>query len=207
MLVVDNFYANPDSVRAEALKRPYEQPENYSGWRTRPYHQRDIKARIERTLRMRITCWPDDLDDIELGNGAFFQGFSTGEHADPVAVHFDTPADFVTLVIYLTPGAPYDSGTSLWRHRDTKLAGIPTPADAQRLGTTIDELKATLTRDSRRPEKWSEKDRVGNVYNRALFYRSGMMHSATRHFGSNLDDGRIYQTFRFAVDWKAVRLP
>lgn len=207
MLVVDNFYSNPDSVRAEALKRSYQQPENYSGWRTRPYHQRDIKARIERTLRLPITSWPDDLDDIELGNGSFFQGFSTGEHADPVAVHFDTPEDFVTLVIYLAPGAPYDSGTSLWQHRDTKLVAMPTPADADRLTKSIDELMTTLKRDSRRPEKWNETNRVGNVYNRALFYRSGMTHSATRHFGSNLQDGRIYQTFRFGVDWKAGSRP
>lgn len=206
-LVVDNFYANPDCVRGEALKRPYQQPENYSGWRTRPYHQQGIKERIERALRMPITSWPDDLDDIELGNGSFFQGFSTGEHADPVRVHFDTPEDFVTLVIYLTPCAPYDSGTSLWQHRDTKLIAMPMPVDAQRLGKTIDELMATLQRDSWRPEKWSETNRVGNVYNRALFYRSGMTHSASRHFGSNLDDGRIYQAFRFGVDWKAVTPP
>jgi hypothetical protein len=203
-LVVDNFYANPDCVRTEALTRPYQQPENYSGWRTRPYHELGIKARIERTLSLPITSWPDDLDDIELGNGSFFQGFLTGKHADPVAVHFDTPAEFVTLVIYLTPGAPNGCGTSFWQHRDTKLLAMPTPTDAHRLSESIDQLMATLKRDSWRPEKWSETERVGNVYNRALFYRSGLMHSATRHFGSNLDDGRIYQTFRFSVDRKRV---
>lgn len=204
LLVVDNFYTNPDCVRAEALKRPYQLPENYSGWRTRPYHQQDIKTHIEGRLRLPITNWPDDLDDIALGNGSFFEGFATGEHADPVGVHFDTPAEFVTLVIYLTPGAPNDSGTSFWQHRDTKLVAMPTPTDAHRLGESIDQLIATLKRDSWHPERWIETDRVGNVYNRALFYRSGMTHSATRHFGSNLEDGRIYQTFRFGVDWKIL---
>ncbi len=64
---------------------------------------------------------------------------------------------------------------------------------------TVDELIAMLNSDSKLPEKWKERDRVGNVYNRAVFYHSGMLHSATRHFGSNLRYGRIYQAFRFGV--------
>jgi hypothetical protein len=37
-------------------------------------------------------------------------------------------------------------------------------------------------------------------------YPSGMLHSASRHYGSNLRDGRIYQTFRIGVDWSSCRL-
>lgn len=62
-----------------------------AGWRSRPFHEHGIKERIARALSQPITSWPDDLDDLELGNGSFFQGCSTGDHADPVAVHFDTP--------------------------------------------------------------------------------------------------------------------
>ncbi|HEX9945538.1 MAG TPA: DUF6445 family protein [Thermoanaerobaculia bacterium] len=201
LLAVDNFYPDPDRVREQALRMEYVQPESLVGWRTRPLFVRGVKERIERTLRLPITTWPDDPDDAELGNGSFFFGLSTGRLAERVGVHFDTPSEMVTMLVYLTPGAPYDAGTSLWQHRPTGLLAKPRPADARRLGTTVEELEDRIDRDSRNPRRWREIDRVGNVYNRATFYRSGMLHSATRHFGSNVQNGRIYQTFRFGVDW------
>lgn len=83
---------------------------------------------------------------------------------------------------------------------------MPTYDDAWRLGTTVDELLAVLNRDDHRPHKWEEIERVGNIYNRAFFCLSGMMHSATCHFGSDLQDGRIYQTFRLGVKWKNIEM-
>jgi hypothetical protein len=203
LLAVDNFYPDPDKIRREALRLPYSEPEHYTGWRTRALHPRGVRERIEKVLRRPVTRWQDDLSDIDLGNGVFFFGLSKGARRETVGVHFDTPADSVTMVVYLTPDAPLDTGTSLWQHRETGLKSIPTPADAARLRTTVDELRGMIERDSQRPSKWREIDRVGNVYNRAIFYYSGMLHSASRHFGSNLQNGRIYQTFRFGVDWSA----
>lgn len=201
LMALDNFYPNPDRVRERALAMTYIEPEEYVGWRTRAYHERGVRERIERALRLPITEWPDNFDDIALGNGVFFFGFSSGARAETVGVHYDTPGHYMTMVIYLTPGAPYDTGTSLWQHRRTGLVAEPTPAVARSLGTTPEALDKLITRDSRNPKKWREIDRVGNVYNRAVFYHSGMLHSATRHFGGNLESGRIYQTFRFGVDW------
>jgi hypothetical protein len=200
-MAVEDFYPDPDRVRAEALGLDYEEPETLVGWRTKPFHPRGVRARIERVLRARVTRWPGDPEDNCVGNGSFFFGLSSGRLAETPGVHFDEPARYVTMVIYLTPSAAPDAGTSLWLHRPTGLTAVPTPADARRLGATVDELVNTLEEDSTRPRKWVEVDRVGNVYNRAVFYRSALLHSATRHFGSSLRNGRLYQTFRFGVRW------
>lgn len=205
LLAVDDFYPNPDRVREKALAMTYTEPADYVGWRTRAHHEPGVRGRIERALRLKVTDWPDDFDDINLGNGVFFTGLSRGARAETVGVHYDTPADFVTMVVYLTPGAPPDTGTSLWQHRATGLTARPVAADARRLGVSVAELNRVLERDGQRPHRWRELDRVGNVYNRAVFYLSGMLHSATRHFGGGLRDGRVYQTFRFGVDWRGVR--
>jgi hypothetical protein len=197
VLAVDDFYPHPQNVRARALQMPYRKPPHHAGFRSPPHHQPGIKARIERALGARIARWSVDLEDSAFGNGAFFMGFSAGRFADPGGVHFDTPKSFVTLVVYLTPGAPEGSGTSFWQHRETGLIAGPTPSDAKRLGATTEELSALLNGDGLRPRKWIEIERAGNRYNRAVFFRSGMLHSATRHFGSTLANGRIYQTFRF----------
>jgi hypothetical protein len=200
LLAIDDFYPNPDAVREKALAMNYTEPESLVGWRTRAYHPPGVRRRIEKVLRAPVTRWPDDRDDIELGNGVFFFGFSTGRRAETVGVHFDRPSELITMVVYLTPGAPFDTGTSLWRHRATGLTAVPTRADAKRLNTTVEDLIKTVNRNSTDPRRWQEIDRVGNVYNRAVFYYSGMLHSATRHFGGDLQNGRIYQTFRFGVD-------
>lgn len=199
LFAVDGFYSNPDLIRERAQAMNYEEPEDYVGWRTKPFFPPGIKERIERVIGRRITRWPDDPDDSELGNGSFFFGLSAGRLAEPVGVHFDTPTHYVTAVIYLTPSAPLAAGTSLWRHRTTGLCAAPTAADVRRLHASVAELVATLVGDSTDRRKWIEIDRIGNIYNRAVFYRSGLLHSATRHFGSNVRNGRLYQTFRFGI--------
>src|SRR5436309_6114543 len=176
-MTVDDFYPDPDRVRAKALSLDYEEPEMYVGWRTKPVHPRGVRERIERVLRARITGWPDDPDGSNIGNGSFFFGLSSGNLAETPGVHFDTPSDYVAMLVYMTPDAAPDAGTSLWLHRPTGLAANPTGSDARRLGATVDELVGAIEADSKNPRKWTEIDRVGNVYNRAVFYRAGMLHS------------------------------
>jgi hypothetical protein len=200
LTVVDGFYPDPAAIRRRALSMPYSHPESVVGWRTRAYHPRGIKERIERTFGVRIPYWETDLDAIEACNGVFFQGFSRGGHAETVGVHYDEPLRWVMFLIYLTPGAPYDAGTSLWQHRKTGLTSRPTPRDAARLGSTVEELGAILERDARSPRRWIEIDRVGNVFNRAVMFPGGFLHSASRHFGAGFGDGRIYQSFHFPAE-------
>ncbi|HEX8171130.1 MAG TPA: DUF6445 family protein [Thermoanaerobaculia bacterium] len=198
--VADGFYADPDAVRKRALTMPYTEPENLVGWRTRAYQPRGIKERIESRFGVRIPYWEEDLDAIEACNGVFFTGYSKGKRSETVGIHYDEPLPWVMFLIYLTPGAPYDAGTSLWQHRKTGLTAKPNQRDAERLGIPLDKLLATLERDARTPSRWTEIDRIGNVFNRAVMFPGGFYHSASRHFGSNFENGRIYQSFHFPVE-------
>lgn len=197
--VADNFYPNPDAVRKRALTMSYTEPENLVGWRTKCYQPRGIKERIEQKFSVEIPEWDDDPDAIEACNGVFFTSYAKGDRGETVGIHYDDPLRWVMFLIYLTPGAPYDAGTSLWQHRATGLTTPPSPSDAKRLGSTVEKLLATLERDSRVRSRWIEIDRVGNIYNRAVMFPGGFYHSASRHFGSGLGDGRIYQSFHFPV--------
>ena len=197
--VVDNFYRDPDAVRKRALEMTYTEPEGLVGWRTRCYQPRGIQKRIEEMFSVRIAEWEDDLDEIRGCNGVFFTSYAKGDRGETVGIHYDDPLRWVMFLIYLTPGAPYDAGTSLWQHKATGLCMPPSPSDAKRLGTTVDKLLAILERDSRTRSRWVEIDRVGNVFNRAVMFPGGFYHSASRHFGSGFHDGRIYQSFHFPV--------
>jgi hypothetical protein len=197
--VADGFYPNPDAVRKRALAMTYTEPENLVGWRTKAYQPRGIKERIEQRFSLRIPYWEEDLDAIEACNGVFFTSYAKGDRGETVGIHYDDPLPWVMFLIYLTPNAPYDAGTSLWQHKSTGLTKPPTPAEAKERGSTVKKLLAILERDARSRSRWTEIDRVGNVFNRAVMFPGGFYHSASRHFGSGLGDGRIYQSFHFPV--------
>ena len=203
--VVDDFYDDPLAIRERALSMTYDKPEYLTGWRTKAYQPRGIRERIERKFGVRILRWEDDLDDIAICNGVFFTSYSQGARSERVGIHYDEPPRWVMFLIYLTPDAPYDAGTSLWQHRKTGLVAKPAKRDAERLGTTVERLDAVIERDRHTRSRWIEIDRIGNVFNRAVMFPGGFLHSASRHFGSGLRDGRIYQSFHFPVDAHPAR--
>ena len=202
LIVVHDFYSRPFDVRRVALRRKLTQCDDITGWRTRPYHPRGIRLLIERKFNATITYWNDDLDDLSFANGVFFSALASGPLAERVGVHADMPVNEMVLLVYLTPNAPLDSGTSFWRHRRTGLTSWPTERDAKRLGTTRRALGERLERDSKVLNRWEEIDRVGNVFNRALLFQGGVLHSATRHFGCTIGQGRLYQMFHFEGEMK-----
>ncbi len=201
IVVVDQFYRRPNEIRAMATTMEYREPNGLTGWRTRAYHPRGIKERIESTFRLRITYWEEDPDAIETSNGVFFGSYSRGSRRETPSIHYDDPADWLTLLIYLNPIAPIEAGTSVWRHRATGLTGKPRIQDARRLQSSVARLNALLERDCNDRQRWLEVARVGNVYNRAVLFTSGLLHSATSHFGSNSSNGRLYHCFSFPATW------
>jgi hypothetical protein len=197
--VCENFYPDFAGVCRRARGAQFHEPEDATGLRsTTIHHPPGVRRRLERILGLRITRWDTDPTDE---NGVFYIALARGRDREVPGVHTDHPGSDVTAVVYLTPGLPPDCGTSLWMHRATGLTGEPTAADARRLGVPLAGLRARLERDSRRRERWIEIDRIGYRPNRLVAYPSGVLHSATRHYGGSLADGRLYQTFRVGVDW------
>jgi hypothetical protein len=189
--VHDGFYADARAVYRAALAAEYHELPHVTGLRsTAVFHESGVRRRLERLLGVRITRW--DTDPAE-ENGVFYMGLAAGRQREKPGVHADIPTDDITAVVYLTPGLPADCGTSLWLHRATGLADAPTAADARRLGRPLAELRDVLERDARRRVRWIELDRIGYRANRLVAYPSGALHSATRHFGGSLTEGRVYQ--------------
>lgn len=199
LLVKDNFYLDPEKTYQAALSATYYEPEHVTGLRSNTvYHEPGVKTKLEKILGIKITRW--DTDPIE-ENGVFYQGFSKGRSKETPGVHSDEPYNDITVVIYLTPELPVDCGTSLWMHKKTGLCDPPVQRDARRLKMTLGNLRERFEKESKNRTKWIETDRVGYRFNRMVAYPSGALHSASKHYGGNLTNGRLYQTFRIGVDW------
>jgi hypothetical protein len=204
VIVKDNFYDDPLKVYHAAKTAEYHEPEFYTGLRSlKVYHEPGVKQKLERLIGIKITRFDTDPADE---NGVFYCGYSKGKNKEVPGVHADLPHDDMTVLIYLTPCLPADCGTSLWMHKKTGITDAPTPKDARRLNTKLSTIQNRFEADSKQRSKWVEIDRIGYRFNRMVAYPSGALHSATRHYGGTLKDGRLYQTFRIGVDWKTFRM-
>jgi Family of unknown function (DUF6445) len=203
-IVKDNFYSDPIKVVKAAKKAEYHEPEHVTGFRSlEVYHEAGVKSKLEKILGIKINRWDTDYT---LENGVFYQGFSKGKKKEVPGVHSDEPYNDITVLIYLTPGLPLNCGTSLWMHKKTGLTDPAMQKDARRLNMKLTELREILEKESKDRRKWLEIDRIGNRFNRMVAYPSGIFHSATHHFGSNMSNGRLYQTFRVGVDWNTFKM-
>jgi hypothetical protein len=204
LLTRDDFYDDPSKVFKAALRSTYYEPEDVTGFRsTEVYHEPGVKSKLEKILGIKISRW--DKDPL-MENGVFYQGFSKGKAKEIPGVHSDEPYNDITVIIYLTPDLPVDCGTSLWRHAATGLSDPPMLKDARRLNMKLSDLRDKFERESRKRNKWIETDRVGYRFNRMVAYPSGVLHSASKHYGGTLKNGRLYQTFRIGVDWDTFRI-
>ena len=46
-------------------------------------------------------------------------------------------------------------------------------------------------------EPWEEVDRIGNIYNRLILFKSHNIHSVSKYFGENINNSRLFQLFFF----------
>ena len=188
-LIVDDFYENVDEVRRFALAQDFGVKGNYPGQRTVSFANDSIKDYINNLIRPfagEITFWSTDEY-----NGAY-QYTTSYERS---WIHSDQTTSWAGIV-YLTPDAPLTGGTGLFRHKETGLSQTPRLAN----GEPDQELLNYIGIDSQDMTKWEMTDRLANKYNRLVLYRGDLFHQSLDYFGSNKENGRLFQTFFFSTE-------
>lgn len=196
----DDFYPDPDLVRAVALRSAYHVPKGLYGLRsTEPVFPKGVKDRIRTAFGFDELKW----HDLGTSTGRFFQSLSESGERSAFFAHTDSAwfpsAPSFALVVYLTPNAPPTAGTVVVQHRATGVWHWPTAADARRLGVPLEDLRKRLLDDSGDRRKWLTLDRCRNVYNRAVLFPGHWYHSGNGVFGRTLATGRLYQAFFFTA--------
>lgn len=192
LLVVDDFYRDPDAVRLLALETEYEADLRYfKGLRSKqkflfPW----VREEFQHLLGVTITDWLD-----QPANGSFQKTSSE----DPLVWHSDTQS--YAAAIYLTPAQPgdlsawggerVDAGTSFWR--DRSYASRRPPSDELEYAEVYSEFNLM------HPDNWELVDRIGSVYNRLVLWDAQLIHSATSYGGFTAEDPRLVQLFFFSV--------
>jgi hypothetical protein len=195
VIVVDDFLTNPDEIREFALKLEYRADNRYfRGQRSTTVHLwpgiRDIFSRL---LGREVTQWEGHPT-----NGIF--QFCVG--GDQLVYHSDLNS--YAGVIYLTPNAPPQAGTTTFRSKANGYRSVHEaierlnrehckcdPAQIER------EMYAGKLLDK---TAWEPIDVIGNVYNRLVLWDAKVVHAASEYFGNSIENGRLFQMFFFDTE-------
>lgn len=179
LIVIDDFYDNPDDVRAFALSQNFHVMGNYPGSRTSNFMNEGTKEKIQDIVRLysgEVTNWLD-------GPEGYSGSFQLTTCLDRSWIHSDDYNNWAG-VLYLTPDAPIEGGTGFFKSKiDGTLRGYEY--------STLPGADMT---------KWEKVAEVGNVYNRLILFAADQWHSSLQYFGDDLQTGRLTQVFFFHTE-------
>jgi hypothetical protein len=187
-IVIDNFYNNPLEVRNHILEQEFKVRGNYPGQRTVSYASIELRNIIQKWIYPfggKITMFPLEKNETNY-NGSF--QYTTSR--DRSWFHVDSWNNWAG-VLYMTPNAPLNSGTALYRFKDG------TRFDYEQKMRENKELIENATTDF---TKWEIVDKIGNVFNRLVLFNANHFHSSMNYFGYNKETGRLFQVFFFSTE-------
>ena len=194
VIIVDDFYTNPDEIRNYALSINYSEPENHGAVGYRCENGKKIfdgtKDYFEKILNTRIQSH-SSVGGWDYGTNGCFQWCPLGT---PLVYHADSQE--YAGIIYLTPDAPPECGTSFLRHNKYKITN----------GNEIFKKHDWDNSDVKYKDpfinklNWELVDKIGNVYNRLVIFKSHSVHAVSEYFGEDIHNSRLFQLFFFDID-------
>lgn len=194
-IVVDNFYENPDLIRDWALSQEFFKGNrgSWPGLRTELLHTLN-PALFNLTLKKLLFVLQDygyrEILDMQTGFQIIDGSWGTGW------VHDDDPKLHVAGVIYMSPDAPVNSGTTVYEDQPD--------FDGSKYGELfMKDVFSETAEDREQYFKYRHEQRahftptvsVGNVYNRCIIFDTRNWHSADNFFGTTKENSRLTQVF------------
>ena len=194
VIVIDNFYQDPQAVKQLAVNSDYEQPgmsgnkrANWAGSRSLVnHHPEGLSQYVSQVLGRQVRALPKK-------EHGYFR-YATPEDRPTSYLHCDVDFDAqghssidYSLVVYLSESAPEPdkNGTVFFRHKQLSCAGA-----------TLKNSSLTAP-DQNKPEAWTIESVVGFAWNRAVLFDSALFHTAGAGFGTSKEDARCVQVFYF----------
>jgi hypothetical protein len=184
MIVVDDFYPDPDEVVQYASKQTFvrEANVNYPGLMAPT--SRDVRPAMQQFARL--------LGGIDIKYNGLQGGFRITTCEDMQRrrgiVHIDSSDWSAVIHLSRTP----TQGTYFYRHR---RLGVDYASSADE---RYPDLLKAIMEDTNNPDAWEVTQTVPAKYNRLVIFDGKHFHSGPRELtGTSLADGRLTQNFFF----------
>jgi Family of unknown function (DUF6445) len=194
--IVENFYENPDAIRKFALAQKYtfcheiaDIAYTFPGCRTKDLSYLDTLL-FEKICKKLVSVFHNSEHDyMRWAITTSFQSVAA-DYGQGV-IHTDHNTIFAA-VLYLTPDAPLNGGTSLFKKNKN--------FDEKKYIQALDDNDARfktgdIKMDTAYHSMFDEIVRVNNVYNTLIIYEGRHFHAANQFFGKTLEDSRLAQVF------------
>lgn len=194
-MIVDNFYDFPDLVRDWALDQEFFKGDrgSWPGIRTELLHKSNpqlLELLVKKLLHLLHDYGYHEIYDMQTGFQLIDETWGTGW------VHDDDPKLHLAGLIYLSPDAPLESGTTIYNDQ--------TDFDGDRyselfmndvFSETFEEREKFKKYRAEQRSNFTPNTLIKNVYNRCIIFDTRNWHSADNFFGSTKDSTRLTQVF------------
>ena len=171
ILIADDFLADCEAIRADALRSEFIDWEGQDGQTYKRVCLKPVPGLQQAIERV--------YGPVEM----FAQGYrlNFGGEMPNQSIHSDLGWGTHAAVVYLCDG---EGGTAFWRHRAT---------NADRILVGDHDLFMAISKDFEREDAWDMVGLAELSYNRAVLYDNSLFHSRFpfRAFGTDENDGRL----------------
>lgn len=190
LIIVDDFYADPDLIRHYAMNTlDFEHSNYHKGKRSKNRFILDgTKEKFEQIIGRTITNWNHE----KYANGVF--QYCTSQ--DPIVYHVDTQT--YAAMVFLTPDAPLETGTAFYKSKVTGATEFSGAFDQEEFNKTFKGVSNELNFFDK--TQYELMDTAANVYNRLVLFNAKRIHAATQYFGDAIENARFFQLFFFDVE-------
>jgi hypothetical protein len=194
--IVDGFFDDPYRVREFGLQSAQSIQSDHNGLAYRGERSEclsvihpglfdHINKRILSSfynLNKENISWNSEIK-FQLTDESFGDGWVHTDHYEP---------SLLTGIIYLTPNAPLECGTSLYRAKN--IVAHPLHNDLKKKANVDLELRQSDYYSKCREENNQQFEKiltVNNLFNRMVIFDSSCFHCADRFFGNTRDTSRL----------------
>jgi hypothetical protein len=203
LIVIDDFYDNPDEIRRLALSLKFVRPRGatYPGGQAVADHDwSDVRERLRRYIDEPVDA--PCPKPYAVTQGLFRLALAPDGRSRLDGVHQD--AQRWSGVVYLSRDRDCKGGVAFFRHKRTGLAASSRELEYKLFGH-LSHLPSARARTEilkylRDMRNWEEIGRVAMAYNRAVLLMAQCFHMSMGVFGSKPEEGRLSQHFEFYSD-------
>jgi hypothetical protein len=223
IIVCDNFYENPDSIRniaIESFKKTIDEKLLYYNWNFIEFkgyyddmpglskQNKTIIGKAFETFSFYSKVYQDKIEELLKSkiqytcenNGIFILNNCL---TNPISVNINNNINNNTHIeewigiVFLTPKAPFEGGITIKQNKNLKSNSLKSIKNLEKSIQMV--ILDNLKKECKDTSFWETDCIIANLYNRLVLFKKDYFYSSSMNFGIKLEDSRLVHFFSFGI--------